>query len=285
MILYFVEPTKRIVGGIRILHNHVDILHKNGFDAAMLYGFPGNITWFNHSCPIVYTYSPKDLIVIPEVYGTGMFPGRDRIIFNQNYYLSEPVDSTTRMLFSISNHNKNLLEKKYPEVPIEVVDWSLPCDIYYCGNETRENLICYTTHKTQNHGYIDYLKENLNEPSYKFVPLSGTDMDVANTLRRAKFFVQTGLREGCPRPPAEAMACGCTVVGFTGGGGQDYMTKEMCYPLDIMTKEELLKTLKEAIHNPNSRQMGIRSSEYILDKYSYKNEVDKLLNVWGKIKL
>jgi len=45
---------------------------------------------------------------------------------------------------------------------------------------------------------------------------------VAKRLRDAHVYVSTGVREGLGLPPLEAMAAGCLVVGFAGGGGLDY---------------------------------------------------------------
>ncbi len=41
--------------------------------------------------------------------------------------------------------------------------------------------------------------------------------------RAADIFLATGYPEGFGLPPLEAMACGCAVVGFTGGGAGEFM--------------------------------------------------------------
>lgn len=46
---------------------------------------------------------------------------------------------------------------------------------------------------------------------------------VAETLASCHIFLATGFPEGCSLPPLEAMASGCTVVGFSGYGSWDYM--------------------------------------------------------------
>ena len=47
--------------------------------------------------------------------------------------------------------------------------------------------------------------------------------DFAYALRTAQIFIAHSFPEGLGLPPLEAMASGCLVVGFTGGGGSDYM--------------------------------------------------------------
>ncbi len=47
--------------------------------------------------------------------------------------------------------------------------------------------------------------------------------EIAEHFREADIFLAIGYPEGFALPPLEAMACGCAVIGFTGGGGLDHM--------------------------------------------------------------
>ena len=49
---------------------------------------------------------------------------------------------------------------------------------------------------------------------------------VAQTLAESLVFASLSKHEGLGLPPLEAMAAGCLVAGFTGGGGQEYATPE-----------------------------------------------------------
>ena len=49
---------------------------------------------------------------------------------------------------------------------------------------------------------------------------------VAQTLAESLVFVSLSKDEGLGLPPLEAMAAGCLVAGFTGGGGQEYATPD-----------------------------------------------------------
>jgi glycosyltransferase involved in cell wall biosynthesis len=50
-----------------------------------------------------------------------------------------------------------------------------------------------------------------------------TEAALAMEYQKADIFFATGYPEGFGLPPLEAMACGCVVVGFSGGGGLEYM--------------------------------------------------------------
>ena len=50
--------------------------------------------------------------------------------------------------------------------------------------------------------------------------------EVARLVAGSEVFLATGLLEGLGLPPLEAMAAGALVVGFHGGGGQEYASPE-----------------------------------------------------------
>ncbi|MCC2113560.1 MAG: glycosyltransferase family 4 protein, partial [Hyphomicrobiales bacterium] len=50
-----------------------------------------------------------------------------------------------------------------------------------------------------------------------------TESEMVAAYQSADIFVATGFPEGFALPPLEAMACGAAVVGFTGGGGAEFM--------------------------------------------------------------
>jgi glycosyltransferase involved in cell wall biosynthesis len=54
---------------------------------------------------------------------------------------------------------------------------------------------------------------------------------VADALASCHIFLSTGFPEGFALPPAEAMACGCIPVGFSGLGGFEYMRNPEPHPL------------------------------------------------------
>ncbi|MDR2056671.1 MAG: glycosyltransferase family 1 protein [Desulfovibrio sp.] len=55
--------------------------------------------------------------------------------------------------------------------------------------------------------------------------------EVADVLAACHIFLSTGFPEGFALPPAEAMACGCVPVGFSGLGGFEYMRNPEPHPL------------------------------------------------------
>ncbi|MBY0425670.1 MAG: glycosyltransferase, partial [Cytophagales bacterium] len=91
-----------------------------------------------------------------------------------------------------------------------------------------------------------------------------------------------------PLPPAEAMACGCIVVGYHGGGGEEYFKNEFSYAInfgDIIAFAQKVEELISQYNNnitPFLDRMKAASS-YILSTYSEENERLVLENAWKKL--
>jgi glycosyltransferase involved in cell wall biosynthesis len=66
----------------------------------------------------------------------------------------------------------------------------------------------------------------------EFVSIHNLEREaVADILASCHIFLSTGFPEGFALPPAEAMACGCVPVGFSGLGGFEYMRNPQPPPL------------------------------------------------------
>ena len=66
----------------------------------------------------------------------------------------------------------------------------------------------------------------------EFVSIHNLEREaVADILASCHIFLSTGFPEGFALPPAEAMACGCVPVGFSGLGGFEYMRNPQPHPL------------------------------------------------------
>jgi len=68
-------------------------------------------------------------------------------------------------------------------------------------------------------------KAHTGLPPISWLPIDNLQREqVAMRLRGAHIYLSTSVQEGLGLPPLEAMAAGCLVVGFAGGGGLDYAT-------------------------------------------------------------
>jgi glycosyltransferase involved in cell wall biosynthesis len=73
--------------------------------------------------------------------------------------------------------------------------------------------------------------------------------EVASIMKESLIFLSFGYPEGFGLPAAEAMACGCLVIGDHGGTGREFFKPEFSFPIQVgdivgfgRTVEEVLTT-------------------------------------------
>ncbi len=96
---------------------------------------------------------------------------------------------------------------------------------YQPEKKTRNTILCLPR---KNKADIEQIRA-LVEREYTLSPLTWIYADdlpqkeLIERYQQADIFLSTGYPEGFGRPHIEAMACGCAVVGFTGGGASEFM--------------------------------------------------------------
>ena len=118
------------------------------------------------------------------------------------------------------------------------------------------------------------------------MPIDNMSEDkVAQALKHAAIFISMSEREGFGMPPAEAMACGCAVVGYTGFAGNEFMKPGISFPVPEGDYIELAKTLLEVVAMPAEERLeiGSKASEFIRRVYSTQAEVNTISKAWKQI--
>lgn len=82
----------------------------------------------------------------------------------------------------------------------------------------------------------------------RIVELANLSEDaLAAALRESLFFLSLSRQEGFGLPAAEAMLCGCIVVGYAGVGGREYMTEETALIVPDSDIIGLVETVRGAL--------------------------------------
>lgn len=243
-IFYFARDWEPPSGGIRMIWRSVELLREAGFDAYVLHRRAGfKPPWFRSHAPaqsIEGNFRPyrDDLLVLPENHQPAYAVApeiTDRVIFCQGLY------TIYRGFGSVSGWrdwcSDVLCASRTIEAFVrEVLQFErcvyIPCFIdralYY--PEPKVTQIAYMPRKRRRDAR--FIRECFRElaPDLKrvrWVSIDGMPEEAAAAiLRRSLAFVSLARLEGFGLPALEALASGCLVAGFHGGGGREYATAQ-----------------------------------------------------------
>jgi glycosyltransferase involved in cell wall biosynthesis len=310
--IYILCPDYSVpVGGVKMLYRHVDILNNHGFSAFIVHNQNNfRCTWFDNNTRVAYgrdiQLQQSDYLVIPEIYGSDISrieKGIRKVIFNQNSYLTFKdyslkkenlmtpfLDRDTVAVIVVSEDNKNYLNYVFPDLNFLRIHYSInPILFSYQSNKKKQ--ICFMPRKnfTDALQVINILKFRNALGDFEIVPIHDkSEKEVAEILRESLIFLSFGYPEGCPLPPAEAMACGCLVIGYHGGGGKEYFRSDFSFPIEVGDIIGFANTVERVINdyeeNPEliSKKAEIAAT-FIKNNYAPAIETRDIIECWNKI--
>lgn len=248
----------RAIGGVKQLYRHVEHLVVLGWDAAIVTEKQGfRPTWFSSDAPTLSLdechqrgeFSPaKTILVLPETYlevDLRFFRGLDlsslaRVIFNQNAYYTygSGSDRLNDQLLSFYDHSSVLQVLSVSEDTHSVLKQNLgladqrlsriinAIEPIFRSDQPTTNRLYWMPRKNPND--VQAVLKGIQRAGIRYSsgwegqPLIGlSHAQVADRLNTARLFLAFGHPEGFGLPIAEAMAAGCWVVGYSGGGGHE----------------------------------------------------------------
>ncbi|VAW52052.1 hypothetical protein MNBD_GAMMA05-601 [hydrothermal vent metagenome] len=320
--IYVLSPdNNQASGGIKILYRHVDVLNKNGYSAKMLHQKTGfRCTWFDNKTPVSYLENVQinddDFLVIPEIYGPNIYGISQhpqisnkvkKIIFNQNCrytFLGQDIGSVTNKNFNLPYSNTNefvatmvvsddsadYIKAIFPNQNVYRIHNAINIDTFKYKDAAAPQ-ICFMPRKhaedaIQVLGMLN-LKGALEGVNVVAID-NMNEQQVAETMMNSTFFLSFGYPEGCPLPPAEAMACGCIVIGYDGFGGREYFKPEFSFPIPVGDITEFAKCVEQQLtiakSDINELQSKARlASDYVRSTYSSEQEEIDILNCWKQV--
>lgn len=244
-----------------------------------------------------------DILVLPEIYGPELAEigaGIPKVILNQNCYLTfrgYPLDGTdvkppyshpdVKAVMINSEDGFDYLKYVFNDVRLTRFHLSIDPELF-SYQERKERQIVYSPRKSENavRQVVSILKSRNALNGFKLVPFSGIPQsEVAGLLQDSAIFLSFGDQEGFGLPPAEAMACGCIVIGYHAGGGREFMTKALSFPIDPADIVGYAKAVEQVttsydIDNAKYVEMGRKASEYIRETYSPEREEEDVVTFW-----
>jgi glycosyltransferase involved in cell wall biosynthesis len=130
----------------------------------------------------------------------------------------------------------------------------------------------------KNETEIDEIKpELLRIPSVQLTHAKDfNESEMACEYRKSDIYLAFGKYEGLPRTVLEAMASGCAVVGYDGGGGKDFM-KHRKTAMVARKKGDILKYTMELISNDALKERIRRGGKQESNRYTLEAQSRSLL--------
>lgn len=246
------------------------------------------------------------ILVFPEIYGIhikDIFPNTPKVIFNQGCYMTfsgfsinedYPItpynDRKTLATIVASEDAFSYLNYTFKGLNIYRMILGIDDTIFNYSAEKHKQ-ICFMPRKMEEDiiQVIHILKQRGNIKEWNFVSIDNkTEKKVAEIMKGSTFFLSFNRNEGFGLPAAEAMACGCYVIGYHGQGGREYFKTEFSSVIEAGNVIEYVKKIEEMIviyeKDPSSfLKKGEKASAFILSNYSKEKEEESILNIWKQI--
>lgn len=309
--IYYLTPDHQVPsGGIRVIYRHVDILRSLGMDARVLHRRPGfRCRWFDNETMVTdvaaETIRPGDVLVVPEVEVDVLDDvprGVRRVIFNQNSHLTwkRQPDAVRRnytagedleAVLCVSDHNRRMLRLAFPDAPVRRIGLSIDPAVFRPHGSERPRRIAYMPRRGRNDArqVLAVLEAAGLLRGWEVVALDGlSESEVARNLRLARIFLAFTSQEGFGLPAAEAMACGCYVIGNDGFGGREFFLPQFSTRVEagdiVGFADAIGDTLRhEAVDADWCGERGRRASRFIHQEYSPERERGDLASFYGDL--
>jgi len=299
------------IGGVKILYKFVDALNANGHSASMLHESPGfRCTWFENETRIEYLSNvilgPDDYLVIPEVYGPRIAEwarGIRKIIFNQNAYytfqdhdpldgdlLTPYLDREVIAALVVSEDSREYLQYAFPRLKVHRLFYNIDQSLFgYCAKKKPQ--IAFMPRKNPDDivQVISMMQLRGLLDGFELVCIDGkTETETARILQDSLIFLSFGYPEGFGMPAAEAMSCGCIVVGFHGMGGREFFKPEFSYPVAQGDIRKYVETVEDVIEN-YKRDPGMlvekarHAATFMRTNYSQQRWEKGILDFWKEL--
>ena len=249
----FIPPLTKISGGLATLYRLATVLHAQGREVCLaslhkeVPGLPGLLEGGIPYMPFQsLQLGPDDLWLVPESHPNAISPGVGAgarvVVYVQNwYYMLSTLPAGVHwqqmpVEFLAVSHPVAWFMQKVLGVSAAAI---LPPVVAPCffterpalpeSDPTRPIRVAFMPRK--NAALARQMQEVAMaalgpKPGFavEWFPLHNmTPEQVAAGLASSMVYLASGFPEGFGLPPAEAMAAGCLVVGFTGFGGWEYM--------------------------------------------------------------
>ena len=318
---------KKPIGGVKQIHRVAQALVSLGFECYLIQDsedfhpgwFESNLTvisknnWFSNA----FMDSSRDLIVLAETFIpliSSLFPSIPKIIFNQNASYTFGLPGTdmfnpkwvsqvyklpsVSQVWCVSSYDRNFLVNGFKLPPNQVRLLANSIEDISCQlskSTPKLNQIAFMTRKNSLDSAIvsNMLSSQNLLAGWILKPISNMNhFNVISTLMKSRIFLSFGHPEGFGLPVAEALACRCAVVGYSGLGGRELFRLADGYNLSYSVEYGDWLGFIEGVHKFVHRLSSMRDdfdhqstllSQEVLTKYSDDNLKQCLYAALGEL--
>jgi hypothetical protein len=239
-IVYAGFATRRHSGGVHVLTQHVQLLRAAGHEAWLWLPDPDDRTdWIDADVPVLSgattALGADDLLVLPEtptVAGRDPAPGARTVIFNQNHFYTFAAGAPGRDfpgwrtppgVWAVTGESRDVLAGVLPDLPVDLVPNPVDGDLFAPRPTDRPRVSWFPRKRPREASLLrELLHHDRRLDGVDLVEMVDTPRaGVAAVLATSTVFVALGHSESFGLPVAEALASGCLVVGYDGGGGHE----------------------------------------------------------------
>ena len=294
-------------GGIKKLYEFVDTLNANHIKSYMIYHQAHTLNWFNNATPTTefksVTITQEDLLIIPEVIADQaltLYPGIRKIIFNQNSFktfqpfINGDLNDVFRVYYHedvvetivASDYDYNVLSHLFPGIQLGRFSYGIDEELFHFHPAKKKMIAVMPRKETKDIMLLECMLRTINQLDgfeIKVIHMMSHE-ECAKVLREAAIFLSFSFQESFGLPPAEAMACGCIVVGYHGQGGKEYFRDDLVYSVEQSNLIDYAQKVNHVIaeyttNYANTVEMGRRASAYILENYSMAKQQQSVLDI------
>jgi glycosyltransferase involved in cell wall biosynthesis len=194
-------------------------------------------------------------------------------------------------MVTVSEDSAALLRYTFPQLDIKLARSVIDPRRFHPGEHPGGRRIAYMPRRrhAEREQLLHVMRSRGILDGWELVPIDGrTEDETAELMRSCAIFLSFSEREGFGLPPAEAMASGCYVVGYTGNGGRDYFDPVYCSPVPECDLLAYAMAVEEAIRryesDPESlAKAGRLASERILGQYHEAGLKADLTTLYGQL--
>lgn len=294
--------SQKPTGGVKVIYQHCMLLRELGIDAkpVLMGKYHGNL--FHFDIPtvkydeVIDIINADDIVVATEFkpYEGLLFKDATKILFLQNWigltkWLS-PEDKH-KSYFDLG-YNKVITcsqfcseyVQEHMNIPATTITNGIDLSLFQPDGTKRIPMRVLAMSR-KNPKDLETIKTLLKNSDYDIRVVDGlTQSELIKEYQSADIFVATGYPEGFSLPPLEAMACGCVVIGFTGGAGREFMrhneTALVAEDADCQAVADMLLSLQD---NPEKKEKIRLKGVAKANEYGLENTKKELKSFYSEL--